>query len=388
LINTGTTSNYTGDGTSGIYLWGAQLEEASTVGEYVKTTTTRSGAPRFDHDPETGESLGLLVEESRTNLLLYSTNFDNSYWLQTNITTNSITAPDGTLTAATYEGTGAGQSVYNPTSATVTASTNYTYSIYVKLGTMSAGNYKFAVYDASNSSFVGVDLVPSVTPTTTSWTRVTYSFTTPSGCTELRVYPFRSSSSITSSTVHFWGAQVEAGAFPTSYIPTEGATVTRGVDVASISGTNFSSWYEQSEGTVFADSARYALGNSAGQYIVCEAGNSSFNNDDLIQLGSQYGSNNFQFLVNVGNVNEVALVEAGVVTQSKYVGAYKINDFAYTKNGASPATDTSGTTPTVSKFNIGSRPAFGNTGYLNGTIKHLTYWDARVANEKLQSVTS
>jgi hypothetical protein len=61
-----------GDGTSGIYLWGAQLEQSSTVGEYVKTTSTINSAPRFDHDPATGESLGLLVEESRTNLSPYS----------------------------------------------------------------------------------------------------------------------------------------------------------------------------------------------------------------------------------------------------------------------------------------------------------------------------
>jgi hypothetical protein len=58
-----------GDGTSGIYLWGAQLEQSTTVGEYIPTTSTINSAPRFDHDPTTGESLGLLVEEQRTNLL-------------------------------------------------------------------------------------------------------------------------------------------------------------------------------------------------------------------------------------------------------------------------------------------------------------------------------
>jgi hypothetical protein len=190
-----------------------------------------------------------------------------------------------------------------------------------------------------------------------------------------------------SGDVYAWGAQLEAGSFPTSYIPTITATVTRSADVASITGTNFSSWYRQDEGTVFVDSARYALGNSAGQYIVCEAGNSAFNNNDLIQLGTQFGSNSFQMLVNVGNVTQAALVEAGVVTQSKYVGAYRANDFAYTKNGASPATDTSGTTPTVSQLNIGSRPAFGNTGYLNGTIRRLTYWPQRLPNSTLQQIT-
>ena len=66
------SQGYTGDGVSGIYIWGAQLEESSTPGEYVKTTGTVNSAPRFDHDPVTGESLGLLIEEARTNLITYS----------------------------------------------------------------------------------------------------------------------------------------------------------------------------------------------------------------------------------------------------------------------------------------------------------------------------
>jgi len=96
---TASSSTYTGDGTSGIYLWGAQLEQSTTVGEYVKTTSTINSTPRFDHDPTTGESLGLLVEESRTNLVEYSEDF--SQWADSNcaIDTDVQTAPDGTLTA-------------------------------------------------------------------------------------------------------------------------------------------------------------------------------------------------------------------------------------------------------------------------------------------------
>jgi hypothetical protein len=63
------TCSQPGDGTSGIYIWGAQLEQSTTVGEYIPTTSTINSAPRFDHNPTTGESLGLLVEEQRTNML-------------------------------------------------------------------------------------------------------------------------------------------------------------------------------------------------------------------------------------------------------------------------------------------------------------------------------
>ena len=79
------------------YIWGAQLEENSTASTYVPTTNLPSGAPRFDHDPVTGESLGLLIEESRTNSVTYSEQFDQSAWIENNaaVTPNSAVSPDG-----------------------------------------------------------------------------------------------------------------------------------------------------------------------------------------------------------------------------------------------------------------------------------------------------
>jgi hypothetical protein len=89
----GSQTTYQGDGTSGLYLWGAQLEEASTAGEYVKTTATRSGAPRFDHNPATGESLGLLMEESRINYATQSESF--SGWTVSSQLTTQYNFDDG-----------------------------------------------------------------------------------------------------------------------------------------------------------------------------------------------------------------------------------------------------------------------------------------------------
>ena len=80
VANSGSSVSFTGDGTSGIYLWGAQLEQSTTVGEYIPTTSTINSATRFDHDPTTGESLGLLVEELRTNIIPYSEDFSQPAW--------------------------------------------------------------------------------------------------------------------------------------------------------------------------------------------------------------------------------------------------------------------------------------------------------------------
>lgn len=66
--------------------------------------TAPAGVPRIDYDPATGECRGLLVEEQRTNFLRYSEEFDNAYWIKarSSITTNAVTAPDGTLSAAAW----------------------------------------------------------------------------------------------------------------------------------------------------------------------------------------------------------------------------------------------------------------------------------------------
>jgi hypothetical protein len=94
--------------------------------------TAASGEPRFDHDPITGESKGFLIEEQRTNLLTYSEQFDNAAWVKARatITTNTVVAPDGTLT---------GDKLVEDT----TASNNH---LVVQAETFSAADYTFSVY--------------------------------------------------------------------------------------------------------------------------------------------------------------------------------------------------------------------------------------------------
>ena len=69
------------------------------------------------------------------------------------------------------------------------------------------------------------------------------------------------------SGIYLWGAQLEEGAFPSSYIPTTTAAATRSADVASITGTAFSGWYRQDEGTFYGE----ATGLSGGATITVRA---------------------------------------------------------------------------------------------------------------------
>jgi hypothetical protein len=198
----------------------------------------------------------------------------------------------------------------------------------------------------------------------------------------VRPYLIRSSS-VSGGSVGFWGAQLEAGAFPTSYIPTTTATVTRSADVASISGSNFSSWYRQDEGTVFAEGSSFST--ASGSRVLAAI-------DDLSM------SNRFQITLGGGYTPNFAAVSAGAVSADLYGAAltqgantrlcstYRVNDFALSSNGGNPVTDTSGALPVfVSTARLGVFQ--NNTGYLNGTIRRLTYWPVRLGNTVLQQIT-
>ena len=224
---------------------------------------------RFDHDPVTGESLGLLVEEARTNLLVRSEEFSTTWpTVRANVSANTTLAPNGTATAdSLIEDSTASASHF--LSQTVTfAAGNYTFSCYLKANTRSEvrlicfdGTTTYAVYfDTSTGTVVGAatgEAAGSISLTADGWYRCSITFTAAAGTGYARVgLAVDGSQTYTgdgTSGLYIWGAQLEEGSFPTCYIPTAGSAVTRAADVASISGSNFSSWYRQDEGTVFAE---------------------------------------------------------------------------------------------------------------------------------------
>jgi hypothetical protein len=242
-----------GNANGDVAIWGAQLEQSATVGEYVPTTSTINSAPRFDHNPTTGESLGLLVEESRTNLLVRSEEFDDASWTKASatITANESTAPDGTTTADLWTRTGSTSAVNQSYTKDATART-YSASIWVKssvtaftlaLDSGSNTNRGKAVFNLATGVLTTIDNIGTFTNTSgtitaypDSWYRVTVTTTT-STATTVRFIVFFSAPG---ETARIWGAQLEENvAFPTSYIPTVAATATRAADVASITGSNF-----------------------------------------------------------------------------------------------------------------------------------------------------
>jgi len=378
-----------------------QIEEGSTATTYIKTTNLPSAAPRFDHDPTTGESLGLLVEEQRANLLLRSQEFDNSYWTlfpvgDTTIVPDAVTAPDGTLTAdKLVEGTSTGRH-YIEKLLFPGASTTYTFSVYVK----AAGRTQVVIYPNAQTAFTkyvtfnlssgvvivenGSNITGNIQRLANEWFRV--SITTASGSNS-QYSPIigltnntgptytESAASYTgdgTSGIYIWGAQLEAGSFPTSYIPTTGTALTRSADVASITGSNFSSWYNQSEGTIFGD---YGWTVTAKNIVATVAGTGANGNNGLLR--------------STGTTVSIPRIKQAIGLTNFSVGntATPDNRISYL-NGSLGGSLPNIFFPTYPPdLQIGSQQG-SLVGYLNGYVSRLTYFPERLPDSSLQTMTT
>ena len=370
----------------------------------IKTAATNEA--RFDHNPTTGESLGLLVEEQRTNLLLRSEEFDNASWpkLACSVSMNTTTAPDGLITADTLI-----ESTTNAEHVTYQSRTGsnetVTLTIFAKAKERTRARIGFsnflnegrgAIYDLQAGTVVSTDangtdytsINASIQSCGNGWYRCR--FTATKGNVNTNNTPFiepvlGTSFSYTgdgTSGIYIWGAQLEVGAFPTSYIPTTTAAVTRSADVASIAGSNFSSWYRQDEGTVFADVNTASVANIAqGIFDLSEGAG----NERIFQR-----RNTGSFIVTAITDNGVVQGDFGSVSVSASSRArsglaYRLNDLESAVNGNSSGTDTSATIPAPDRIHIGQNFASGQV--INGTIRRLTYWPTRLANNVLQEIT-
>lgn len=222
-----------------INIYGSQIENRSSATATNITTTSALtnyipqlltapiNAPRFDFNPTTGESLGLLIEQSSTNLLTYSQDFSNAVWTKTNatITTGANIAPDGTQTASKLiESTSTGgHNVSNL--VTVISATNYTSSIYAKASergyilmfdnNLGVGKYFNLFTGTILGNFGAGPASATITPVGNGWYRCTITNTTTStNQTGVNVYISTDGSSISYtgngySGVYLWGAQLE-----------------------------------------------------------------------------------------------------------------------------------------------------------------------------------
>jgi hypothetical protein len=357
------------------------------VGSDGLIQTAAVDTPRFDHDPVTLASRGLLIEESRTNLLARSEELGNAYWTISNasISENNQTSPDGSLTADTITVSAGTPSLYRAVACT--ASTLYTFSFYIKIGTLTPSDFKFAVRDDTNGVFIAENIVPNITPVTTEWRRVTYTFTTPVGCVLVRPYLMRYSY-LSAGTIYLWGAQLEAGSFPTSYIPTTTGSVVRSADVCSITGTPFSNMWNTAEGTMYVSGDKSMSTVTSGSYFSFQAGGTEVgplmtrtSTQLLGRIRNNAGSDITNTDTSQSPSGEKKLAVAWVTSSDANTRDFSSGGVILTKSNPLAGTAANNQTTMI----IGSRPS---SAIFNGTISTIRYYRKRLSNDKLQSLTA
>jgi len=411
----GTATLSSADGIKGIYLWGMQSEQRSSATAYTanlsSATTTnyipvlltgQSNEARFDHNPTTRESLGLLIEEQRTNLVTYSSDYSNAAWTKSNatVTSNTVIAPDGTQTASKLvEDTSTSVHRIFPNNAiTVVSGTTYAYSGFLKAGERTIAQITDndsvgATFDLSSGTVTstGSGVTATITLVGNGWYRCVMIRAAGSVNGRLAVV-LVSTGTTTSYTgngfsgIYIWGAQLEAGSFPTSYIPTVASQVTRSADSASIARA---SWFNISQGTFYAE-VLAGKASTSGGYGTTNCFIVSSNSASPERLGIYFDSGT-ACTINTYNGTNSYTATSSIVTAGVF---HKVSAF-YETSGIGMVADagiivnTSGILPiyqTFTNINIGQNYVTGGN-FLNGYIKKIAYYPIRVTNAQLQALT-
>lgn len=374
-------------------------------------TTASSNVPRFGYDPLTLASLGLLVEQSSTNLQTYSLLATNWTTFQSTLVTSATTSPDGISNAVKIVESVANNThqLYGP-NPTISGSTVYTYSVYAKaaertflalqINESPVVVASWVSFNLSNNSVGTVTALAggglaSASATATAvgngWYRCTLTWTSNVLNNSCQAYigpalnaTTRSYTGDATKGVYAYQAQAEPLPFASSPIVTTTAQVTRGADNASMTGTNFSSWFNATQGTLFVDvkNANSQSGVNGWSVPACiEDSNTNYSNTTLIR-GSQA-------IAVVANNVATSWTNRNLNPTYKVAISLAASNFIYAYNGTLDTLQTSPTTMPLNQIQLGIG-SIKNTGnsYLNGYIAQLTYYPTAYASAQLQTLTT
>lgn len=360
--------------------------------------------PRIDYDPVTLLCRGLMVEDGATNLLTYSDGIGTTPWSMIRCSVISATAYGAAPMFKIVEDTSASttHSIGRVSAGSVSwvSGKTYTFSILVKKSerdgvrlSLSAGAFGTNIYAQFNlltggvvlksdaitahAKYLGADLWRlgvTATATATSTAPIYVFLARDAGAT-------LSYTGDGSSGIYVGAPQVEEGAKMSSYIPTVATAMTRSAEVASITGADFSDWYNATEGTFVAafdaptavvDSTAYAVNNGTQNEQI-----------DFRALPAGCGGRVRKSGADEVSTSQTPLPADGLVLYSAF--AYAEDNTVAALQGAVSAVDTSCLMPAgIDRLEIGSRVA---GAFLNGHIHRLTYFPTRLSNSTLQMIT-
>jgi len=375
--------------------------------------TMGNNEARFDYNPTTLAPLGLLIEEQRTNLLLRSEEFQTTWANErSSEQVDVIVSPAGTLT---------GDKLVEDTTATnshlilqgvssLSSGSTLTFTSYIKAAErtsvrlqindgLSLANAVLANFDVSTGvasatqsigTFTGAS--STITPVGNGWFRCSISGVA-TGVTAVQCRIFLLSAGSTSYTgdgtsgLYIWGAQLEAGAFPTSYIPTVASQVTRSADVAVMTGTNFSDWFTSVNENTFYVEASKPQTNNANAVLLEGA--------DIkgLTISTDGSGGKARAIVRQGTARMDSGSLAPVFVANSVL---KIAAGTSASGSAAAFNGTVISTGTPSQNNWGNELRIGNriqpptliSNQWNGHIRQIAYYPRRLANSELQAITA
>jgi hypothetical protein len=369
-----------------------------SIGTYYDSTgtlqTASANTPRFDYDPVTLQPKGILIEESRSNLARYSDQMDNAIWVKGNmaIISNSGLSLDGTTNAdLAVPNTSSTMHVINSSGITQVNGTVYTMSFYAKAAGITGlysgiSSVGAIITNLTNCSIVYTDPGPTYTVTSqgNGWCKIVQTYTSNGNLPYLIAY----NGGLTFASdgvagLYIWGFQIEQGSFPTSYIPTTTAAVTRAQDSLSMSTLG---WFNNVEGQMFAEfipNATFSFYPQIGLF-----GDGTSNNFIAYTL---FPSNNlfFEWKEASSSLYFLNALAATENISTKFAGAYKTGSSAIVKNGGAPVSSSAALSALpINLFSIGSNIARGGSdGRYSGTISKIKYYPIRASNSQLQLLT-
>jgi hypothetical protein len=387
----GGATTYAGNGTNGLYVWGAQLNIGSTAKPYFPTTD-RLNVPRLTYQNGGGGCPSLLLEPQRTNLFTYSEQFDNADWSKTNatITANSTTSPDGTQNADSVIPTTT-NGVHRIEQDKATASQVFTQSIFAK-----ANGYNFiAVENGGEIAYFNIStgVVGTVSAGTASiqnmgngWYRCVFTATAVNSKSYFYVANADNSISFAgdaTSGIFVWGCQFESGSYATSYISTTSASATRVADECSKTG--ISSLIGQTEGVIFLDFVASAQNADGVGFSLITAFGDSAENFQLYAIGTALYWYAWKTGVLIDQTATQTLVAGD---RYKVAYAYKSGDWALYINGVQKRTNTAAAVPVTSQFNLSASGLGASTVTVKNEYNQAVLFKTRLTNAELASITS
>lgn len=354
-------ATFAGNGTSGLFVWGAQIDNGSVATEYFPTTN-RLDIPRIDYSTGTAS---LLVEPQRTNLYTYSQQLNQwSIIGGITVTENDAISPDGTQNADRAQFTASTDLLYR--SGTGLAGSN-TLTVYAKA--KSGTSQKFRFFGNGGLSYSSDQVA------TNQWQRFTFTYTYSATTAGL------AGATTGAGDVLFYGFQHEIGTYATSYIPTIASSVTRNTDV--LGRTGISGLIGQTEGVIFLDCKIYPTDTKRLAISDGTTANAIYFQSDA--------TNRVRFLI---SQNSATILDTGNFTLAnpnafnKIAFKYKSNDFAIWVNGSEIYSSTAVALSfpvALSKFAFD----FSASGlYFFGEVKSTQLYKTALSNTELAQLTT